>query len=259
MGEKLGQHFLKSKAVVRDMIAAADVGVDDTVLEIGPGKGILTEALVARAGTVVAIEKDQILAEKIKRDFHDAIARGTLDLVIGDALDFDPDYLAEMSDCSYKLVANIPYYITGKLLRTYLTAACQPRSMTLLVQKEVAERILAPDGKESKLSISVKAYGTPTVVRTVSAGSFSPPPKVDSAILHINDISRAFFENVDEKRFFSLVSAGFSHKRKQLKNNLAAQFPSADIPAALNACDLTPTVRAERLSAADWRCISQSI
>jgi 16S rRNA (adenine1518-N6/adenine1519-N6)-dimethyltransferase len=250
--KSLGQHFLKSKRVAAYIAEAAQIGLNDSVLEIGPGKGILTEALLARAGHIVAVEKDPELVAYLKRRFPDEIKKQKLVLVQGDALRFDPARYAP-HDARYKVVANIPYYITGALLKHVLTLERQPASMTLVVQKEVAERIVARNGKESILSLSVKAYGMPRYVKTVRAGVFTPKPKVDSAILTIENISRVFFteNDIDESAFFALVKKGFAHKRKKLASNL--EIPSG----VFESCGITLDIRAEDLSLGGWRCLTR--
>ena len=149
------------------------------------------------------------------------------------------------------MAANIPYYITGEIIRQFLETPAQPRAMALLIQKEVAERIIARDGKESILSLSVKAYGKPKIVAKVSRGNFSPPPSVDSAILLVGDISKKFFDDLDERIFFKVVKAGFSSKRKFLANNLS-MFGKAEAQQALNACGLSPKTRAEDVPLQEW-------
>jgi len=151
------------------------------------------------------------------------------------------------------VVANIPYYITGLILRQFLESDCQPASMVLMVQKEVAERVIAKDGKESILSISVKAYGEPVYIRTVSREDFEPAPNVDSAVLLINNISKNFFENLSENRFFEVVKKGFGQKRKMLKGNLGL---SEEIMAK---CDIPVKARAENLNLNQWKCLVQQM
>lgn len=208
-----GQHFLKSEAILQAIIATADIQLIDCVLEVGPGKGVLTSALLQKAQCVVAVEKDRLLIPYLAERFVREIAQKKLVLVEGDILKLSPQELGIPK--KYKVVANIPYYITGHFLRQFLSSKHQPTTMTLLVQKEVAERIVARDGKESVLSLSVKAYGTPKIIRTVPAGCFSPPPKVASAILHIGAISRNFFNSPKEERvFFELIKKAFNQKRK---------------------------------------------
>jgi 16S rRNA (adenine1518-N6/adenine1519-N6)-dimethyltransferase len=223
--KSLGQHFLHSAHYLGLVADAADVSQGEYIVEIGPGEGALTEVLLTRGAIVTAIEKDRRLIPVLQEKFAKEIARGSLMLREGDALLAEAATLAPKNK-PYKVVANIPYYITGALLQKFLTAKVQPCTLVFLVQKEVAERIarhgpINKKEKESILSLSVKAYGTPTYVKTVPMGAFSPPPTVDSAILRIASISRAHFNNAKaEKKFFELVKAGFAQKRKLLKRNL---------------------------------------
>lgn len=259
--KSLGQHFLTSPAIAAHIAETAHLTPKDTVLEIGPGRGILTSALLARTSRVIAIEKDEALCEALRERFAKAIAENRLTLIAGDALNIAA---AEQALCrsdqrrgegSYKLVANIPYYLTGELLRAYLSAEYQPSMMVLLVQKEVAQRIVARDEKESILSISVKAYGQPRLIKIVKAGSFSPSPKVDSAILAIENISRERFASREaEERFFKILKAGFAQKRKLLKSNLAPLLPQPQ--AMLSACRIPDSARAENLSLTQWLCLA---
>jgi len=256
-GVKLGQHFLTAPGIARAVGAAAGVGPGVTVLEIGPGRGILTHELLELGGTVIAVEKDPALVEHLKERFHEALDLGVLTIVEGDIRDVPPESLG-LKDHSYVLAANIPYYITGDIIRTFLESKVQPQQMALLVQKEVAERI-ARNKKESILSLSVKTYGTPKYIKTVSRGSFSPAPKVDSAILAIENISRDFFSNISEARFFEVVKAGFASKRKMLAGNLKKIASTEHIEKAFRACDLKPNVRAEDVSLKEWGCLVEEL
>jgi len=214
--KSLGQNFLKSKEALRDMISAGNISKKDVVLEIGPGKGVLTEKLLENAGKVIAIEKDEELFLLLKEKFAKEIHEKKLDLISGDIMEFDPSVL----DANYKVIANIPYYLTGAIFRKFLENKSQPAKIVLLVQKEVAERIVVRDKKESILSISVKAYGKPKYIAKVSKKYFSPAPKVDSAIIEVSDISKNNFKNLSEEEFFEVVRSGFAHKRKTLLKNL---------------------------------------
>jgi 16S rRNA (adenine1518-N6/adenine1519-N6)-dimethyltransferase len=215
----LGQNFLKSKPALHAMCEAGGVNEKDIILEIGPGKGALTEKLLEKAGVVIAVEKDIDLFNFLQEKFRGEIKSGKLILIKDDILDFNPAtyYLLPTT---YKVIANIPYNITGAIIKKFLSCNEQPQTMVLLVQKEVAERIVARDGKESILSLSVKAYGTPKYIMKVGKRFFSPEPKVDSAILLINNISKNFFDKISEEAFFEIIKAGFAHKRKVLIANL---------------------------------------
>lgn len=251
----LGQHFLTSKAALRDMIEAADVTANDTVLEIGPGKGVLTRALLTTGASAVAVETDPDMIAVLEDAFAQEIAQQQLTLIHGDVLNVP---IATLVSGDYKLIANIPYYITGEIIRRFLTSSHQPTSMTLLIQKEVAERI-ARSNKETVLSLSVKAYGVPRYVSTVAARFFNPPPKVDSAILHIDHISRHNFVDISDDRFFKIVKAGFSSKRKQLINNLSPFGNKDSLLRALAQLGLPSTVRAEDVSLDDWIQLTKTL
>ncbi|HUY05456.1 MAG TPA: 16S rRNA (adenine(1518)-N(6)/adenine(1519)-N(6))-dimethyltransferase RsmA [Candidatus Paceibacterota bacterium] len=233
--KSLGQNFLMHARIAERIALAAELARDAVVFEIGPGTGMLTRELLKLAQRVIALEADQELFERLQTDFADEIRAGRLELLGGDIRTFDIGSLPR----GYALVANIPYYLTGEIFRMFLTTPNQPSAMTLLVQKEVAERI-ARAKKESILSLSVKAYGTPKYEFTVPRGAFSPAPKVDSAVLTIRGISRKHFPTrAEEERFFELVHAGFAHKRKFVRKNLAeASLPQGDIPEKARAEDL---------------------
>jgi len=238
--KSLGQNFLMHARIAERIVLVSGVGEGDTVFEIGPGTGMLTRELLKKVGKIIALEADQELYEKLQSDFAIEIASGRLELIHGDIRTFDIDVLPK----GYALVANIPYYLTGEIFRMFLTADNQPCSMTLLVQKEVAERV-ARSKKESILSLSVKAFGIPKYEFTVPRGAFNPAPNVDSAVLTIRDISRVRFMSRDaEDHFFELLHAGFAHKRKLVRSNLTdAGFHSDSIP---------EKARAEDLSLAQW-------
>lgn len=239
--KSLGQHFLNSAHYLNAVADAAEVTKGDTVLEIGPGEGALTKVLLERGATVVAVEKDARLMPVLNEKFGKKVR-----VIEADALDID---LAKLKLKKFKVVGNIPYYITGALLRTFLSEKKQPSLLVFLMQKEVAERI-ARSKKESILSLSVKAYGEPKYVKTVPKGAFVPPPKVDSAILKVSDISRAHFATAaHEERFFQLVKAGFGQKRKRVASNLKALV--GERAAALG------DVRAEDLPLESWLMLAR--
>ena len=254
-GVPLGQHFLTGPWAARTLAHAVNVGLNETILEIGPGRGALTRELLS-VGHVVAIEKDAELIDALRRTFSDEIASGRLHLICGDIRDIAPETLGLER---YLIAANIPYYITGEIIRQFLTARMQPRAMALLVQKEVAERIIARDEKASILSLSVKAYGTPRIVAKVGRGNFSPPPEVDSAILLIDGISRGKFLDVDEETFFKAVRAGFSSKRKYLSTNLANVFGKVAVATAFSSCKIPAKCRAEDVDLNAWLRLARAL
>lgn len=244
--KSLGQNWLKNEQVVAEIVKAAKVGKKERVLEVGPGQGVLTSALLKAGARVVAVEKDDNLIEILQTKFATEITSGQLEIIHHDILDFDPIMINE----SYKLVANLPYYITGEFMKKFLTTKHQPSLMVLMLQKEVAERI-ARAKKETVLSLSVKVYGEPKYIKTVSKGNFQPVPKVDSAILLISNLSKKFFtkNKISEPDFFQIIKSGFGSKRKKLKNNLKLTGE------ALKAYG---DKRAEDLQLTDWQKICKS-
>lgn len=250
--KSLGQNFLKSKEALLKIIDAGDIKADDIVLEIGPGKGALTDYLVKLAGKVIAIEKDRELIPLLQEKYKEYINSGRMDIKEGDILEFDPELL-KFYELPYKVIANIPYYITGALIQKFLTASYQPELMVLLLQKEVAQRICAKDGKESILSMSVKAFGTPKYISTVKAKYFSPEPKVDSAIILISDISRNFFSNITEEHFFKIMKAGFAHKRKMVLGNLREALEVTNLEETFDSLSINKKARAEDLTLEQWK------
>src|ERR1035437_7007846 len=249
--KSLGQNFLKSEPALKRIVEAGEIKLDDIILEIGPGKGALTRKLLEKAGLVIVIEKDYELFGFLKMKFEKEISSGKLKLVNDDILEFNTSNY-NLETRTYKIIANIPYNITGAILKKFLTEKHQPLLMVLMVQHEVAKRIIASDKKESILSISVKAYGEPKMIMKVPARYFSPAPKVDSAVIAIKNISRkTFIENkLDEKKFWELVHAGFAHKRKKLSNNLKTIIK--DIPEEYK------NKRAEELSLKDWISLAKN-
>jgi 16S rRNA (adenine1518-N6/adenine1519-N6)-dimethyltransferase len=247
----LGQNFLTSIPARIAIVEAGEVIPSDSILEIGPGRGFLTSALLETKAKVTALEKDSdlipILAEQFK-------SFPNFTLIEGDALTYEPEAPG------YKLIANIPYYITGAILERYLSHRNQPTTMVVLVQKEVAERVCAREGKESILSLSVKAYGEPKLVYKVSRGSFNPAPTVDSAVLQIKNISRKHFLNqYHEQIFFKAVKQGFAHKRKLLLSNLKDAFPSVNLPELFLTLSVPSNTRAEDVSISVWLQLSEKL
>ncbi|MDP2593114.1 MAG: 16S rRNA (adenine(1518)-N(6)/adenine(1519)-N(6))-dimethyltransferase RsmA [bacterium] len=262
--KSLGQHFLKDRNILKKISDNANLSENDTVLEVGPGEGTLTELLLEKAGRVIAVEKDARLIPVLKQKFAKDISIGKLKLIHADILSPDTSFLRYTLHASrYKIVANLPYYITGQFLRKFLSTEKQPEMMVVLLQKEVAKRIVGRGAsyaksfsepkKESLLSISVKAYGNPIYVDTVKAGSFSPPPKVDSAILKIENISKKNFEKISEEKFFDVLKRGFSHPRKILSSNLKVS------PEELDKLGVDSKCRAEDLSLENWKAICDKI
>lgn len=252
--KSLGQHFLMHARIAERIALAAKLSPDAVVFEIGPGTGMLTRELLKLSRKVIALEADSTLFETLQTTFASDITERRLELIHGDIRTFDITTLPK----GYALVANIPYYLTGEIFRMFLGTKHQPNAMTLLVQKEVAERIVGnPERsrgvrtkKESILSLSVKAYSTPHYEFTVPRGAFKPAPTVDSAVLTICDISRKNFSSrTEEQRFFIFIHAGFAHKRKFVRNNLT--------DAGLSAGDIPPKARAEDVPLPVWLAVSK--
>lgn len=247
--KSLGQNFLRSTKALRQIVEAAQLTPKDKVIEIGPGEGVLTENLLKTGASVIAIEKDDRLIPILEEKFKKELENGQLTLIHDDALQISFQNLG-LKQQKFKVVANIPYYITGALLRIILGGEIQPSLAVVLVQKEVATRIIARDHKESILSMSIKVYGKPRIVDTVPAGAFVPAPSVDSAILCIEDISKDYFKNITEDAFFETMKAGFAHKRKLLRANLGISDER------LIKIGLSPLARAEDISLSDWKLLT---
>lgn len=243
----LGQNFLINDSVAQRIIKSANIQKIDNILEIGPGKGILTEHLDASGAHVLAIEIDQRLIKLLQNNFEN------VEIIKGDILKINlPRLIEENNFQDYKVVANLPYYITSKIIRLLLETKYPPSEMVVMVQKEVGQRIVALDEKESILSISVKFYADPKIIFDVPRENFEPAPGVDSAVIKIKRKKNP--PETDASEFFRLVRAGFSAKRKMLANNLSASFhkPKEIVCETLKKAGLEPTVRAEKLNVEDW-------
>ena len=260
--KSLGQNFLKSKVALTKMVEAGEVNETDIILEVGPGKGVLTEKLLTVAKKVIAVEKDDRLILFLKDKFATDIFTGRLEIVHDDILNFNCNKY-NLESAEYKIIANIPYYITGIFLRKFLEETTKkPSKIIVMVQKEIAQRIVASKQagqKDSLLSISVKVYGEPKIVMKVDKENFSPAPKVDSAILSISNISKDFFtkSNISEKIFFDILHVGFAHKRKMLLGNLKewqkkGNMGDKDLTVIFKNIGLLEKIRAEDLTLDQW-------
>lgn len=257
--KSLGQHFLNNAKIPKVMADAAEVGDTDTVLEIGPGTGALTRELLTRGAKVVAIEADARAIETLTVTFREEITAQRLVLIHGDIRTTALASLApNIKNHAYKVVANIPYYLSGMLFRTFLETAIQPTDLVFLVQKEVAERI-ARDPKESLLSLSIKVFGDPKYIKTVPRGNFSPPPKVDSAIVAIRGISKKRLGTLNEEMFFTILHAGFASKRKQLIGNLTKLFPRDVLMHTFSTLNIRADARGEDVPLEIWLKIIQGL
>lgn len=244
--KSLGQHWLFDDASLEAMLEAGEVTRGDTVVEVGPGLGTLTTKLVAAAQNVIAIELDNELAEALKG----RVAAKNLLIAHEDVLKYDFSQLK----AGYKVVANIPYYLTSNLIRTLLEASNPPSILALLVQKEVAERIVAEPGQMSILSVSVQFYAEAQLAELVPARLFTPPPKVDSQIIKIIRRQAPLFPDVSPEDFFQIVRAGYSEKRKKLRSSLSGglHISKTEADQWLERADISPDARAQELSLTQW-------
>jgi 16S rRNA (adenine1518-N6/adenine1519-N6)-dimethyltransferase len=257
----LGQHFLIDETILQLIVSAAGLTRDDVIVEIGPGLGVLTRELARRAGWVIAVEIDNKLAAILRQALAPV---NNVSIINSDILNIDPsDLLPELAGklptatgrpFKYKVVANLPYYITSPVLRHLLEARVRPGLMVVMVQKEVAETIAARPGKMSLLSVSVQLYGEPHIVGLVPARCFYPEPEVDSAILCINVYRQPLLSTENTPDFFRLVRAGFSAARKQIGNSLALGLglPRAEVSPLLEAAGIAPQRRAGTLTIDEW-------
>ena len=253
----LGQHFLVDRAVLETIVSAAELGPDDTVVEVGPGLGILTEELVKRAGKVIAVEIDPKLAVALGRKLYQV---SHLTVLNANVLDLDPSELVGGQTSTsghpygYKVVANLPFYIASPILRHFLEAWLKPELMVVMLQKEVGQSMVAEPGAMSLLAVSVQLYGKPTVVDYVPAQCFYPQPKVDSAIVRIGVYPQPAVDVADVAGFFEVVRAGFSAPRKQLRNSLSLglQLGAPDVIELLEQAGIAPQRRPQTLSLEEW-------
>ena len=244
--KSFGQNFLIDTSAVKKIVEAAEIQKGETVLEIGPGTGLLTEALVAAGAKVVAIELDHDLIAPLTEKFGDAI-----ELTEGDVLSMRS---LPVSDRGFKLIANIPYNITSPILEKFLAHGPHPTRMILMVQKEVADRILANPPQMSLLSVVCQLYADCSRVTNVKAGSFRPVPKVDSSVVRFDLQNESTAEGNDQEKVIRVAKCGFSSPRKQLQNNLASAFKkeAAEVKEILSSIGLNPQIRAEGLTIQNW-------
>ena len=246
----LGQHFLVNEKVLELIVATAGLTPADVVIEIGPGLGVLTRELAGRAGRVISVELDDKLAAILRKTLA---SFGNVTVINKDVLKLDlTTLLSDLPD--YKVVANLPYYITSPVLRHFLEASVKPQAMVVMVQKEVAEVIAAKPGEMSMLSVSVQFYGEPTIIDYVPARCFYPAPEVDSAILKVDVYPQPKVSVTDDESFFKLVRAGFSASRKQIGNSLAQGLglPKSNVLSLLDRLSIAPQRRAETLTIEEW-------
>lgn len=260
--KSLGQNFLSNPKILEKIAAAAELTKKDIVLEIGPGTGNLTKILAERASRVIAVEKDSRLIPLLKSDFS---GFDNVEIIEGDVLELDMTkmpFVIQKASLSYKIVGNIPYYITSHLLRTIFESAnwrlARPKLIVLTIQKEVAQRIVAKPPKMSILAVSAQFYADAKIIDYVSKGSFRPSPKVDSAIISLKP------KNLKSKpeeitNLFQIVRLGFSSKRKKLVSNLAGKFDKRLLEKIFIEIGLGPNIRAEELSVEIWLKLAKKL
>ncbi|HSX06661.1 MAG TPA: 16S rRNA (adenine(1518)-N(6)/adenine(1519)-N(6))-dimethyltransferase RsmA [Candidatus Saccharimonadia bacterium] len=256
--KSLGQHWLYDERTLESICDAANVQTGDTVLEVGPGLGTLTKRLLARGAKVTAVEFDDTLAANLVKNVQDAgVSTKDLTVVHEDILRFDLTKLP----ANYKVVANIPYYLTSNLIRVLCESTNPFDTAAILIQKEVAERVAAKPGNMSLLSISAQFYCEAFLDVSVPAMLFTPPPKVDSQVLVLKYRTEALYEDVDTKQFFRIVRAGFSQKRKTLANSLSGglAIDKDEARTMLQAADIPDNARAQTLSLDDWYALYEVV
>lgn len=258
MPTKLGQNFLNDVAIVDKIIASANLHADDFVLEIGPGEGIMTEKLAQYAKKVLAIEIDTKLIPLLTEKFKNT---SNLEILHEDILNINLPKLIQKNTKKYRVIANIPYYITSPIIRLFLETPNQPQNLLLMIQKEVAERIVAKPGKMSILANSVQYYANAEIFFIVPREKFTPTPKVDSAIIKITPHTPFDATSPEINLFFKLVRAGFSSKRKTLLNNLlnSLHLDKALLKKTLTNLNFKLTIRAQELSINNWKDLAQAL
>ncbi|NOX62311.1 MAG: ribosomal RNA small subunit methyltransferase A [Chloroflexi bacterium] len=256
----LGQHYLTDPNILRAIVDAAELPEDAVVIEVGPGPGTLTAALLPRVGRLIAIELDDALAPLLAEHFRD---QPHFHLIHGDALKIAPRDALEQTGglAPYYVVANLPYYISAALLRHYLEADPRPERMVVTVQLDVARRIAARPPQMSLLAVAVQVYAEPRIVRRLPPGAFTPPPKVHSAVLRLDPLPEPRIATEERDRFFAVVRAGFGQKRKTLRNSLAAGLglSSDRLEAAFAAVGVRPSQRAQELGVSQWVALARAL
>lgn len=257
--KSLGQNFLTSSSALGKIVTAGNLSQRSIVLEIGPGRGALTQKLLETGATVFAIEKDHDLIPHLTELFKEYIQKKKFVLYEEDILTTDLEKIGLGTGAykKYSVIANIPYYITGEIIRLFLEKENKPEVLVFLVQKEVAERIVCKDKKESVLSLSIKAYGTATYIATVPRGSFTPSPKVDSAIVQIVIGKKNFKNKKEEESFFRLVKTGFKSKRKKALSNIAPLFKTGILENYVHVHNIDTHIRPEQIPFTAWLELSK--
>ncbi len=261
--KSLGQNFLRDETVIDDIISLAQITAKDTIFEVGPGDGALTKKLLETGAHVIALEIDKDLIENLRDKFSN---KKNFTLIHKDVRRFNlPQYLHEQNIASYSVVANLPYYITSSILRYFLESERPPQSMTVMVQREVAERICASAGSLSILGVSVQYFGSPSLELQVPAGAFEPVPKVDSAVVQVKNITAHGNHTAQyTKQFFRILKVGFSARRKMLAKNIIngldeQRWDKSSIEELLESIGIKKTARAQELTLDQWHKLTTLI
>ena len=252
----LGQHFLVDKRVLARIVRAADPQPGETIVEVGPGHGTLTAELAGRGSRVIAVELDDVLAARLRHRFQGDAA---VQVVAGDAGEADPAALVDGEP--YKFVANLPYYAAMPIVRRFLESDHPPSRMVVMVQREVAEAMIAKPGGMTLLSVAVQLYGSPAIVCRVSPRAFRPPPKVSSAVVRVDVLPETAVKLDSVEEFFQVVRAGFSAPRKMIRNSLKKGLGAdqGDVLRVLETADVEPTLRPGALSLQDWGRVYRAV
>jgi 16S rRNA (adenine1518-N6/adenine1519-N6)-dimethyltransferase len=251
---RYGQHFLKDPQIIERIMEASGVSAADAVLEIGPGQGVLTRALAGRVKKILAVEIDR----RLFAGLSEAGLPSNVETRLGDILAVKNADISATLGGSYHLVANLPYEITSATLKKFLTESPKPESITMMIQKEAGERIIAKDGKENRLSLFCRYHAEAKLMFMVPAGAFSPPPKVTSCVIRLVPRPKPLLVRPDENRLFNLIKAGFANPRKSLKNTLGIIF-GKNTENALVSAKIVPTSRPETVSLEQWMTLASQV
>jgi 16S rRNA (adenine1518-N6/adenine1519-N6)-dimethyltransferase len=259
--KSLGQHFLVNRGVLKRIVSAANLSDSDTVIEVGPGLGVLTRELLANAGRVIAVEKDEALATALRDELG---SEPRLEIVTGDFLTMGAAALLRDYNIpqGYKVVANLPYNVATAILRQFFEAPVKPQLLVVLLQREVAKSLAATPGDMGLLAVATQLYAVPELLGVVRPGSFFPPPKVDSSIVRLTVRERPSVVSGDEAgTYLDVVRAGFSAPRKQLANSLGhgMGLPRTETLEVLKEADISPKRRAETLSLEEWARVYRAV